>query len=148
MEWFPRPLDCFSYPPPLSFLSLFFFLEKCTENHQKARIFYPYRTLKSLEKKGKTLKKTRKSSQEEKTRNSKKTRKGRTGPSPPTKGPSFRTVFSTESDSVVFYYSVVNLLRIVTLPQGPCHIKNTTVILIHYSGRKKYDGSKTIRQGL
>ena len=28
------------------------------------------------------------------------------------KGP-FRTVFSTESDSVVFYYSVVNLLRIV-----------------------------------
>ena len=28
------------------------------------------------------------------------------------KGPS-RTVFSTESDSVVFYYSVVNLLRIV-----------------------------------
>ena len=28
------------------------------------------------------------------------------------KGP-FRTIFSTESDSVVFYYSVVNLLRIV-----------------------------------
>ena len=28
------------------------------------------------------------------------------------KGP-FRTVFSTESDSVVFYYSVVNLLRVV-----------------------------------
>ena len=28
------------------------------------------------------------------------------------KGPS-RAVFSTESDSVVFYYSVVNLLRIV-----------------------------------
>ena len=28
------------------------------------------------------------------------------------KGP-FSTVFSTESDSVVFYYSVLNLLRIV-----------------------------------
>ena len=28
------------------------------------------------------------------------------------KGP-IRTAFSTESDSVVFYYSVVNLLRIV-----------------------------------
>ena len=33
-------------------------------------------------------------------------------------------------------------------PQGPRHIKNATVILVHYSGGKKYDGSKTIRQGL
>ena len=33
--------------------------------------------------------------------------------------------------------------------QGPCHIKNTTVILIHYGGGKKqYDGNKTLRQGL
>ena len=32
--------------------------------------------------------------------------------------------------------------------QGPCHIKNTTVILIHYRGGKKYDGSKTLWQGL
>ena len=36
-----------------------------------------------------------------------------------------------------------------TPPQGPCHIKNTTVIVIHYRGGKKInDGSKTIRQGL
>ena len=34
------------------------------------------------------------------------------------------------------------------LPQGPCHIKNTTVILIHYGGAHQYDGSKTRRQGL
>ena len=27
------------------------------------------------------------------------------------------------------------------LTQGPCHIKNTTVILIHYGAGKKYDGS-------
>ena len=32
--------------------------------------------------------------------------------------------------------------------KGPCHIKNTTVILIHYGGDKKYDGRKTLRQGL
>ena len=31
---------------------------------------------------------------------------------------------------------------------GPCQIKNTTVIFIHYGGGKKYDGSKIIRQGL
>ena len=38
------------------------------------------------------------------------------------------------------------LLRPV--PQGPCHIKNTTVLLIHYGGGKKHDGSKTLQQGL
>ena len=63
--------------PVLPFLV---FLEKGQENHQKkTRIFIPTEPLKSLEKKGKTLKKTRNSSQEEKTRNSKTTRKGRTG---------------------------------------------------------------------
>ena len=25
-------------------------------------------------------------------------------------------------------------------PLGPCHIKNTTVILVHYGGGQKYDG--------
>ena len=33
-------------------------------------------------------------------------------------------------------------------PQGPCRIKSTTVIVLHYSGAKQYDGSKTLRQGL
>ena len=32
--------------------------------------------------------------------------------------------------------------------KGSCHIKNAMVILIHYGGGKKYDSSKTIRQGL
>ena len=49
---------------------------------QKTRIFNPNRTPKSLEKKGKTLEKTRKFLAREKKRNSKKTRKGRTGKSP------------------------------------------------------------------
>ena len=35
-----------------------------------------------------------------------------------------------------------------SIPKGPCHIKNTTVILIHYGTGKKYDGSKIIRQRL
>ena len=31
--------------------------------------------------------------------------------------------------------------RTLNLPQGPCHIKNTTVILIHYGVvAKQYDG--------
>ena len=38
--------------------------------------------------------------------------------------------------------------EIISLPQRPFHIKNATVILIHYGGGKKYDGSKTLRQGL
>ena len=46
---------------------------------KKQGFFIPTEPLKSLEKKGKTLEKTRKSSQGEKTRKSKKTRKGRTG---------------------------------------------------------------------
>ena len=62
----------------LSFLC--FFWENGRENHQKKQgLILPTEPLKSLEKKGKTLKKTRKSSQGEKTRHSKKTRKGRIG---------------------------------------------------------------------
>ena len=45
-------------PTSLSFLSLFF-LKKARKTTKKTRIFYPYRTLKSLEKKGKTLKKNK-----------------------------------------------------------------------------------------
>ena len=45
------------------------------------------------------------------------------------KGP-FRTVFSTESDSVVFYYSVVNLLRIVI--HYSKHSKSVQNVVIHY----------------
>ena len=33
-------------------------------------------------------------------------------------------------------------------PQGPCHIKSTTAILIHYCVGKKYDGSESLQQGL
>ena len=55
--------------PVLPFLV---FLEKGQENHQKNKDFLSLPNLKSLEKKGKTLKKTRNSSQGEKTRNSKK----------------------------------------------------------------------------
>ena len=63
--------------PVLPFLV---FLEKGTENPPKKQGFFiPTEPLKSLEKKGKTLEKTRNSSQGKKTRNSKKTRKGRTG---------------------------------------------------------------------
>ena len=66
--------------PVLPFLVV---LEKGTENHQKNKDFFsPAEPLKSLEKKGKTLKKTRNSSQGKKTRNSKKARKGRTGERP------------------------------------------------------------------
>ena len=46
---------------------------------KKQGFFIPTEPLKSLEKKGKTLKKTRNSLRGQKTRNSKKTRKGRTG---------------------------------------------------------------------
>ena len=42
--------------PVLPFLA---FLENSKENHQKTRIFYPYRTRKSLGKRGKTLKKNK-----------------------------------------------------------------------------------------
>ena len=49
--------------------------------------------------------------------------------STPPKGPS-RTVFSTESDSVVFYYSVVNLLRIVIHYSKDS--KSVQNIVIHY----------------
>ena len=45
------------------------------------------------------------------------------------KGP-FRTVFSTESDSVVFYYSVVNLLRIVI--HYSKYSKSVQNVVIHY----------------
>ena len=45
------------------------------------------------------------------------------------KGP-FRTVFSTESDLVVFYYSVVNLLRI--LIHYSKHSKSVQNVVIHY----------------
>ena len=48
---------------------------------------------------------------------------------PPPKGPS-RTVFSTESDSVVFYYSIVNLLRIVI--HYSKYSKSVQNIVIHY----------------
>ena len=61
--------------PVLPFLV---FLEKGKPS-KKQGFFIPTEPLKSLEKKGKTLKKTRKSSQGKKTRNSKKTRKGRRG---------------------------------------------------------------------
>ena len=61
----------------LSFLSLFFW--KQGKPPKKQGFFIPTEPLKSLEKKGKTLKKTRNSSQGEKTRNPQKTRKGRTG---------------------------------------------------------------------
>ena len=45
---------------PLSFLSLFFFWEKGKENHPKKQGFpIPTEPLKSLEKKGKTLKKNK-----------------------------------------------------------------------------------------
>ena len=36
----------------------------------------------------------------------------------------------------------------LVFPKGPCHINNTTVILIHYGGGKKYDGSRILRQSL
>ena len=45
------------------------------------------------------------------------------------KGP-FRTVFSTESDSVVFYYAVVNLLRIVI--HYLKYSKSVQNVVIHY----------------
>ena len=45
------------------------------------------------------------------------------------KGPS-RTVFSTESDSVVFYYSVVNLLHIVI--HYSKYSKSAQSVMIHY----------------
>ena len=45
------------------------------------------------------------------------------------KGP-FRTVFSTESDSVLFYYSVVNLLRIVI--HYSKYSKSVQNVVIHY----------------
>ena len=48
---------------------------------------------------------------------------------PRPKGP-FRTVFSTESDFVVFYYSVVNLLRI--LIHYSKHSKSVQNVVIHY----------------
>ena len=58
----------------------FVFLKKRQGNPLKKQgLFIPTEPLKSLEEKGKTVKKTRKSSQGEKTRNSPKTRKGRTG---------------------------------------------------------------------
>ena len=52
-------------------------------------------------------------------------------PSPPKdpKGP-FRTVFTTESDSVAFYYSVVNLLRIVI--HYSKYSKSVHNVVIHY----------------
>ena len=57
----------------LSFLSLFFFWRKAGKTHQKSKDFLSLpNPPKSLEKKGKTLKKTRNSSQGEKTGNSKK----------------------------------------------------------------------------
>ena len=55
-----------------------FFGKRQGKPPKKQGFFIPTEPLKSLEKKGKTVKKTRKSSQGEKTRNSKKTRKGRT----------------------------------------------------------------------
>ena len=58
----------------LSFLSFFFFARK---NHQRTRIVYPHRTLKSLDKKGKRSKK-KDAWQWRKKNNSKKIRKGRT----------------------------------------------------------------------
>ena len=63
--------------PVLPFLV---FLEKRQGKPPKKQgLFIPTEPLKSLEKKRKTLKKTRNSSQGKKTRNSQKTRKGRTG---------------------------------------------------------------------
>ena len=63
--------------PILPFLVFF---GKGKENPpEKQGFLIPTERVKSLEKKGKTLKETRKSSQGEKTRKSKKTRKGRTG---------------------------------------------------------------------
>ena len=47
------------------------------------------------------------------------------------KGPS-RTVFSKESDSVVFYYSVVTLLRTVTRTQNALAME---IIVFYYSHR-------------
>ena len=50
------------------------------------------------------------------------------------KGP-FRTVFSTESDFVDFYYSVVNLLRI--LIHYSKHSKSVQNVVIHYIFRSE-----------
>ena len=66
------------FGPSLSFLSLFFW-DKGKENHEKPRIFYPYRTPKIPGKEGEKRSKNKESSQGEKTRKSQKTRKGRTG---------------------------------------------------------------------
>ena len=69
--------------PVLPFLVIS--LENGKENHQKKQGFFlPSEPLKSLEKKGKTFKKTRKSSQERKKNKEfqTKTRKGRTGELP------------------------------------------------------------------
>ena len=59
--------------PVLPFLV---FLEKGRKTTKKQGFFIPTEPLKSLEKKRKTVKKTRKSSQGEKTRNSKKNKEG------------------------------------------------------------------------
>ena len=64
-------------------LFLVFWRKKGKENHQKNKDFIPTEPLKSLEKKGQTLKKNKEfiATEKKKTRNSpkKKTRKGRTG---------------------------------------------------------------------
>ena len=69
-------VPCPSFP-------FFCFLEKCKEHQQKARIFlYPAEPLKSLEKKGKTLKKQGNPCRAKKKKKQgipKKQRKGRTG---------------------------------------------------------------------
>ena len=40
----------------------------------------------------------------------------------------------------IFWFFLLDnpvLKKFLALPQGPCHIKNTTVILIHYGGGNK-----------
>ena len=63
--------------PDLPFLV--FFGKKQGKPPKKQGFFFPSEALKSLGKKGKTLKKARNSLQEKKARNSKKARKGRSG---------------------------------------------------------------------
>ena len=66
----------FCHLPVLPFLV---FLEKGRENHQKTRIFYPYRTPKIPGKEGKNAQKNKEFLARRKNKEFKKTRKGRTG---------------------------------------------------------------------
>ena len=111
-----------------------FFGKKGKEDHKKTRFIIPTEPLKSLEKKGKTLEQKQGIPRrgEQKTRNSPKNkeRKDREGANG-TNRFLRKSVVSCEN---LWFPAVFS--EHAAIPQGPCHIKNTTVILIHYSGGK------------